>query len=346
MGIKSPFVQKPLAQHATISDDMIHFLIPWRKRRALGLRLLSELASGLLPIRDMRILCAIDGSRYSQWILDWLRELCIPTDASLLLVHAVDMKQFNSIAKLGRTRRATLVKVLELSLEGGTRLLEGAQMKAAAIWPDVRARLLRGRPADAIARAVTRERADLLVIGSRGITEFQPLLLGSVSRELLMLAPCPVLVVKKPARKLARVLLGADGSIESWDADAWLKRLPSEIRPDVTTASVVPPLPQESIHLPVRALAVGGQVNSVLKREAQKLATRVAGTLRKAGFSAQGVVLCGAPGAELVKLAEREQPQLIALGSRSGRRAQEYFMGSVADMVVKHAPCSVLIYKH
>jgi len=36
---------------------------------------------------------------------------------------------------------------------------------------------------------------------------------------------------------------------------------------------------------------------------------------------------------------------LIAVGSRSGRSAQDYFMGSVADTVVKYAHCSVLVYR-
>jgi nucleotide-binding universal stress UspA family protein len=177
------------------------------------------------------------------------------------------------------------------------------------------------------------------------MTEFQPMLLGAVSRKLLMQAPCPVLLVKKPANRLKRVLLGADGSIESWEAVAWLKRLPNHIRPTVTVASVIPPLPMESLRVPSRVLAVGNQVEGVLRREAQKLAARVAGTLKNAGFSSQSVVLSGPPGAELVKLAARERADLIVVGSRSGRSAQEYFMGSVADTVVKHASCSVLVHR-
>lgn len=291
----------------------------------------------------MKILCAIDGSRYSQWGLDWLRRLCSPDDGSLMLVHAVDMTQFKALPKLDQKSRSALVKVLEFSLEGAARLLEGAEVKAAKTWSDVRAKLLRGHPAEVIARSAKRERADLLVIGSRGVTEFQPMLLGSVSRKLLMQAPCPVLVVKKPAHGLRRVVFGADGSIESWEAVAWLRQLSGKIRPAVTVASVIPPLPLESIRVPARALAVGDQVQGVLRREAQKLAARVAGTLRKAGFSAKGIVLSGPPGAELVKLAGCERAELIIVGSRSGRSAQEYFMGSVADTVVKHAPCSVLV---
>lgn len=293
----------------------------------------------------MKILCAIDGSRHSQWALDWLPHICNPDDCSLLLVHAVDMSQFKSLPKLDRKTRLALVKVLECSLEGAARVLEWAELKASTSWDLVRAKLLRGSPADAVARSAKREQAELLVIGSRGVTEFQPMLLGSVSRKLLMQAPCPVLVVKKPANRLTRVVFGADGSIESWEAVAWLRQLPEHSRPAVTVASVIPSLPLESLRVPSRALAVGNQVEGVLRREAKKLATRVAGTLQKAGFSAKGIVLSGPPGAELVTLAGRERANLLVVGSRSGRSAHEYFMGSVADTVVKHAPCSVLVYR-
>jgi nucleotide-binding universal stress UspA family protein len=152
-------------------------------------------------------------------------------------------------------------------------------------------------------------------------------------------------VVKKPAPALKSLVLGTDGSIESWKAVAWLKQLPETIRPAVTVAGVIPPLPLESIRVPAHALAVGDQVEGVLRREATKLTARVAGTLKKAGFSAKGIVLSGSPGARLVALAGRERAGLIVVGSRSGRSVKEYFMGSVADTVVKHAPCSVLVYK-
>jgi nucleotide-binding universal stress UspA family protein len=293
----------------------------------------------------MKIVCAIDGSRYSEWALDWVRRLASPDDSSLLLVHAVDLTQFKTLPTLDQKSRSALVKVLEFSLEGAARLLEGAEVKAAKTWGDVRAKLLRGRAAEVIARTAAREQADLLVIGSRGVTEFQPMLLGSVSRKVLMQASCPVLVVKKPAHALKSLVLGTDGSIESWEAVAWLKQLPETIRPAVTVAGVIPPLPLESIRVPAHALAVGDQVEGVLRREATKLTARVAGTLKKAGFSAKGIVLSGSPGARLVALAGRERTGLIVVGSRSGRSAKEYFMGSVADAVVKYAPCSVLVYK-
>lgn len=291
----------------------------------------------------MKVLCAINGSRHSQWAMDWLNRLCSPRRDSLLLVHAVDLTQFKRLPRLDQKARSVLVKVLEFSLEGAVRLLEGAELKAAQSWSQVQAKLLRGHPAQVVASAAKRECADLLVIGWRGVTEFQSLLLGSVSRRLVAQAPCSVLVVKSPAKTIRRIVVGVDGSVESWEAVASVKSLPLERRPGVTVATVMPLLPLERVRLPAKAMAVVDQVQGVLRREAQKLATRAAETLRQAGFSAKAIVLSGPPGAELVKLAECEQANLVVVGSWRGRSPHEYFMGSVADTVVKHVPCSVLV---
>ena len=93
----------------------------------------------------MKILCAIDGSRHSQWALDWLPHVCSPDDCSLLLVHAIDMTQFKSLSKLDRKTRSALVNLLDCSLESSARVLEWAELKAAASWGPVRAKLLRGK---------------------------------------------------------------------------------------------------------------------------------------------------------------------------------------------------------
>ncbi len=245
----------------------------------------------------MKIVCAIDGSRYSEWALDWLRKLSTPDDSSLLLLHAVDMTPFKTLPKLDQQSRSAFVKVLEFSLEGTARLLEGAEVKAAKTWGDVQAKLLRGRPVEVIARSAKRKRADLLVIGSRGVTEFQPMLLGSVSRKVLMQASCPVLVVKKAASRRKRIALGIDGSVEAWEAASWLKQSPETIRPAVTVASVIPPLPLESIRIPSWALAIGDQVEGVLRRSCPETGPQGANRAplrRSPTFSGRAAPYCGA----------------------------------------------------
>lgn len=141
----------------------------------------------------MKILCAIDGSRHCQWALDWLSHICSPEDCSLLLVHAVDMAQFKSLSRLDRKTRSALVNVLECSLEGAARVLERAELKASTSWGSVRAKLLRGSPADAVAHLTKREQADLIVVGSRSGRSAHEYFVGSVADRAVKHAPCSVL---------------------------------------------------------------------------------------------------------------------------------------------------------
>jgi Universal stress protein UspA and related nucleotide-binding proteins len=53
-----------------------------------------------------------------------------------------------------------------------------------------------GHPAECILRLAEEEKADLIVIGSRGLSAFKSFLLGSVSDRVVHHAACPVMVVK------------------------------------------------------------------------------------------------------------------------------------------------------
>lgn len=66
-------------------------------------------------------------------------------------------------------------------------------------------RALAGTPATAIVEACEEAGVDLLVTGSRGYGPLGRVLLGSVSTQLAHKAPCPVLVVPRPAGSAADV---------------------------------------------------------------------------------------------------------------------------------------------
>ena len=58
------------------------------------------------------------------------------------------------------------------------------------------ARAEMGQPVDVILSVAEEEKADLIVLGSRGLGGFQRLMLGSVSDGVLHHAHCPVLIVR------------------------------------------------------------------------------------------------------------------------------------------------------
>jgi nucleotide-binding universal stress UspA family protein len=56
----------------------------------------------------------------------------------------------------------------------------------------------KGRPEEGIVKAAEFKSASLIIVGSHGRTGLKRLLMGSVAERVIGLAPCPVLVVKRP----------------------------------------------------------------------------------------------------------------------------------------------------
>ena len=97
-----------------------------------------------------------------------------------------------------------------------------------------------GRPASEIVIEADRFGADLIVVGARGHSAVERLLVGSVSSEVVDQAHCPVLVVRTP--RFARVLLATDGSADG-DRGGRVPRRPrgsSASRPSRWSVSWIP----------------------------------------------------------------------------------------------------------
>lgn len=56
--------------------------------------------------------------------------------------------------------------------------------------------IVAGNPAEQIIRRAEKERSDLIVVGRRGISTIQKLVMGSVSERVMQHAPCPVMVTR------------------------------------------------------------------------------------------------------------------------------------------------------
>ena len=88
--------------------------------------------------------------------------------------------------------------------------------------------------------------------------------------------------------------------------------------------------------------AEGAQIIEDLKVEiAKENAERIVKEAKKAGVEAEAVVLSGSPADEILKVAEKEDVDLIVMGTK-GRTGTKRLLGSVAVSVISHAPCPVL----
>ncbi len=140
-----------------------------------------------------RIVVGIDGSPHSQRALEWAAIQAIGDDvidAVLAYPSGLAWIDVGSDAEaLIVARSAELAKrTLHEAIEAATLPTE----HAVRINPIV----VEGEPAHVLVDLA--ERADLLVVGTRGRGGFAGLLLGSVSQRCAERSPCPVVVVPSP----------------------------------------------------------------------------------------------------------------------------------------------------
>ena len=70
-------------------------------------------------------------------------------------------------------------------------------------------RLTMGDPAGEVVRIAADEHAEMIVLGTHGRTGMTRLLMGSVAEAIVRRAPCPVLVYRETAERLARTKAAA-----------------------------------------------------------------------------------------------------------------------------------------
>ena len=80
-------------------------------------------------------------------------------------------------------------------------------------------------------------------------------------------------------------------------------------------------------------------------KQGEALVARAAKRLQAEGLSVVTAVEEGNPKTSIIDNAERWQADLVVLGSHGRTGLEHFLMGSVADAVARHAPCSVEIVR-
>ena len=126
--------------------------------------------------------------------LDFAADLAKKYQSQLVLVHVV-MRQIYAINPPEAGVLAGTAIVRELEEDGKAILAKGEETVKAQEIP-VETRLRQGVPAEELLRAAADEKVDLVVLGSRGLSQVRAFFLGSVSDKVSHHAKCPTLIVR------------------------------------------------------------------------------------------------------------------------------------------------------
>jgi nucleotide-binding universal stress UspA family protein len=142
------------------------------------------------------ILVPVDGSEHSKKALEFAAELCSRFDGRLSLLHIPQSLPHDRTLILGAAAITMHSTGDELAAAGSKVLDAAKQLAAGHGCRQVEAQSVAGDPAQAIVKQAERIGADMIVMGSRGLSDIKGLLLGSVSHKVSHLAPCTCITVR------------------------------------------------------------------------------------------------------------------------------------------------------
>lgn len=150
----------------------------------------------------MKLLLAIDDTKVSKDAVSTVLKVCKCLNPEKIVLLHVEKLEGRSLidAMLGDPELETLRQAIkgsgykEALDKKGKALLESYK-KALGNGTNIRTVLKSGHPADEILNTASREKVDMIVVGSKG-KRVSRLFMGSVSREVAERSPIPVLIVK------------------------------------------------------------------------------------------------------------------------------------------------------
>ena len=144
-----------------------------------------------------KILIAVDGSNHSLKCAEFGAEVANGVGAEVLLYHVV--KPYRLPDALREFAKAEHMATIDADLlnKGAQHLLARTRdVTRKAGLKDVKIEAEEGPIARSIVARAKSFKADMIVIGSRGMGDVEGMLRGGVSSRVETLAKCPVLVVK------------------------------------------------------------------------------------------------------------------------------------------------------
>lgn len=148
------------------------------------------------------VLVPVDGSEGSRKAARFAETVAAALSVPLELLYAFPRNAIEMFGPPGEAATENQIKYLsedafaELREDSSRRVFEDARRVLDGKDVSIKEVLLAGEPADSVLEHAGGARDPLIIVGSRGMSRFRGLLLGSVSQKLVHHARCPVTVVR------------------------------------------------------------------------------------------------------------------------------------------------------
>jgi nucleotide-binding universal stress UspA family protein len=189
--------------------------------------------------------------------------------------------------------------------------------------------------------------ADLIVMGTHGLSGFERMMLGSVAEKTLRKAPCPVLTIPHLAPEAATlpvtfrtILCAIDFSRPSMRGLEYALSLAQESGGRLLLMHVLEGLPEEESRFATHYNVL--EYQHMREREAKEELAATIPEEARTWCETEVAVAHGKPYRELLRTAGERQPDLIVLGVQGRGAVDLALFGSTTQHVLRQALCPVL----
>ena len=276
-----------------------------------------------------RILLATDGSEQAEAAVDATIALGRPASAEVCVVHVWNLEVYERNGRWDLDGRGEAARLLIKTV---------GSLRAAGLVTEARlCQASKDQVAATVALTAREFAADLVVLGSRGLSDWQSIFKHSVSHQVLSAVDCPVLVVRgRPdvaEKEPRRVLLAIAGG--------------TDVAPCVRAATAAAETPNSKVLVVHVVQAMFGAEGFAYVESDDEIHTTMASAieiLNNAGVAAEGMVAHSGPVAKsIAEIASSWHADLVVVGSSRMGDLGSLILGSVSHGLLRETALPVLV---
>jgi nucleotide-binding universal stress UspA family protein len=286
------------------------------------------------------VFCAVDFSETGSLALEHATSLARRHGAGLVLAHVVEPLPVAAapILMVPPDADVELRKLAAERLEAMGSEVRSADLSVQTVLED-------GTPGPRLIEMAEAAHADLIVLGTRGLTGIEHLVLGSTAEHVVRHAMLPVLTIHPddgpPPETISTVIVPSDLEPDVTEAAEVFVRVFSGSSPPRVLLVFADPTPPYLDPFRHEALARWGQPDS--RRD--EIEERLAPTRKRLeidGFEVEIDVLDGGPVQAVTRHAREHGVEMIVMTTRRHSTLANWLGGRTAQRIVQLAPCPVL----
>ena len=269
------------------------------------------------------ILVPFDFSEEAEYAFQFAQQLATKTMGKLKLVHIVETPTTQSFSTMGEmnldSAQLNQVYMVEL-VEKRKRQLQEIEEEHQNKPYGFKTRISFGNPYAGISSEITDIKADLVIMGSKGSSGLEELLIGSNTEKVVRHASCPVITVKRPihADQIKKIIFASDFSEDNRTVIQHIKSLQELLGAELSLVKINTPSFFETT---------------------KDSRAKIESFITTHGLSNTQAVIYNSTSEEegIIEYAQEINADMIAMATHGRTGFMHLLSGSIAEDVVNHA---------